>query len=283
MPFKQNKATLCWPNLIDDCILSSDGAYTRPLIKLQSRVLKDRAIATTLTHQVTATLAASKPLGVVALFGHNLSADATWRVRIYDSTDELLQDSGVIAVWPPVYSTSELPWESPSFWSGAPEDHDRSRFTAQATWLADKNWYAKKVVINIIDENNQDAFISIGRGFLSEVFQPENNFSYGVQWTFSDPTAIDEALDSTEYFDKKPQKREVTMAFDFLSETEAFSRMFRMRRDLGVSGELLFFHQINIDSKYLQRTMLARPSQIDPVTHPDAARHTHALSLKEIL
>lgn len=283
MAFAQNKVALCWPNLIDACTLTSSDTYTRPLSKLQSRVLKDRAIATDLTHQFTVTLADNKPVGVVGLFGHNLSADASWRIRIYDDADGLLEDSTTINVWQAVYSSLELPWESPSFWSGVPADDDRSRFTPQAIWLADKNWYAKKVVIDIIDENNEDSFVAIGRGFLSEVFQPEYNISYGVQWTFSDPTAIDEALDSTEYFEEKPQKREVTMAFDFLSETEAFSRMFRMRRDLGVSGEMLFFHQINIDATYPQRTMLARPSQIDPVAHPDAARHTHALALKEIL
>jgi len=283
MAFAQNKIAMCWPNLIDACTLTSSDTYTRPLTKLQSRVLKDRAIATDLTHQFTATLTESKPVGVVGLFGHNLSADATWRIRIYDDADGLLEDSTTINVWQAVYSSLELPWESPSFWSGVPADEDRSRFTPQAIWLADKNWYAKKIVIDIIDENNEDSFVAIGRGFLSEVFQPEYNISYGVQWTFSDPTAIDEALDSTEYFEDKPQKREVTMAFDFLSETEAFSRMFRMRRDLGVSGEMLFFHQINIDSTYPQRTMLARPSQIDPVVHPDAARHAHALALKEIL
>ncbi|POP53058.1 hypothetical protein C0068_08175 [Zhongshania marina] len=246
-------------------------------------MLKDRAITTDLTSQFTATLADNKPVGVVGLFGHNLSADATWRIRLYDDSDELLEDSGIINAWPAAYSSLELAWENPNFWTGIPDDEDRSRFTPQAIWMADKNWYAKKAVIDIVDENNTDGFVAIGRGFLSEVYQPEYNFSYGVQWTFSDPTQADEALDSTEYFDAKPQKREVTMAFDWLSEQEAFSRMFRLRRDLGVSGEVLFFHRINVDSTYPQRTMLARPSQIDPVAHPDAARHSHALSLKEIL
>lgn len=283
MPFAQNKVALCWPNLIDTCTLTTANTFTRPLNRLQARVLKDRAIATDLTSQITITLPDNKPVGVVGLFGHNLSADATWRIRVYDDADVLLEDSGVTNVWQSVYTSLELPWESPAFWSGVPADEDRSRFTPQAIWLADKNWYAKKVIIDLVDENNIDGFVAIGRGFLSEVYQPEYNISYGVQWTFSDPTQIDEALDSTEYFDIKPQKREVTMAFDFLSEADAFSRMFRLRRDLGISGEALFFHQINIDATYPQRTMLARPSQIDPVIHPDAARHTHALSLKEIL
>jgi hypothetical protein len=283
MPFEQSKVALCWPNLIDDGTLTTSNTFTRPLDRLQSRVLKDRAITTDLTSQFTMTLAADKPVGVVGLFAHNLSADATWRIRVYDNVDALLEDSGTVTVWTTVYTTAELPWESPSFWSGMPDDEDRSRFTPQAIWLADKNWYAKKVIIDLIDAANTDGFVSIGRGFLSEVYQPEYNITYGVQWTFSDPTEIDDALDSTEYFDIKPQTREVTMAFDYLTEADAFSRMFRMRRDLGVSGEALFFHQINIDPTYAQRTMLARPSQIDPVTHPDAARHTHALALKEIL
>jgi hypothetical protein len=283
MPFAKNKVAICWPNLIDAGVLTTSNTFTRPLDRLQSRVLKDRAITTDLTSQFTMTLAISKPVGVVGLFSHNLSSDATWRVRLYDSTDVLLEDSGTINVWTPVYTSLELPWEDPAFWSGVPSDEDRSRFTPQAIWLADKNWYVKKVIIDLIDTGNADDFVSIGRGFLSEVYQPEYNISYGVQWTFSDPTGIDEALDSTEYFDVKPRKREVSMAFDFLSESDAFSRMFRMRRDLGISGEALFFHRINIDPTYQQRTMLARPSQIDPVTHPDAARHTHALALKEII
>lgn len=283
MPFAENKATICWPNHTDACALTTSNVFTRPLDRLKIRTLKDRAITTDLTCQFTATLDRSRPVGVAAIVNHNLSTTALMRVRLYDEADELLEDSGQVGAWVPVYSSLELAWENPNFWSGLPDDEDRARFSSQAIFLANKNWYVKKVVIDIMDDDNDDSFIQMGRLFLSEVFQPDYNISYGVQWNLSDPTLIDESLDGTEFFEVRPQVREVTMAFDFLSEQEAFSRMFRMRRDVGVSGEILFFHQINIDSRYPQRTMLARASQADPVVHPDVARHTHNLSLKELI
>ncbi|CAA0103621.1 hypothetical protein [Zhongshania aliphaticivorans] len=283
MPFAQNKATLCWPNLVDKCTLSSEATFTRPLDRIKARVLKDRAITTDLTCQFTATLDTDRPVGVVALISHNLSVDAQWRVRIYDAADALLEDSGLVDVWLPVFSTSELAWEDSNFWSGKPTNEDRARFTPQAIYLAGKNWYVKKIVIDLVDEANTDGFIQIGRMFLSNVFQPTYNFAYGIRWGLNDPTEIDKTLDQTEYFDEQPQTREVTIAFDWISEAEAFSRFFRMRREVGVSREVLFFHQINVDIRFTQRTMLARVSQTDPVVHPDAARHTHSLTLKELI
>lgn len=284
MAFEQQKATLCWPNLIDKCTLvSSSSNHTRPIDRLQKRVLKDRAITTDTTFSITATLDKSRPLGVVALFSHNISVDGLWRVRVYDDVDALLEDSGWMDAWPAVFQSTELAWEDDNFWSGQASDEDRVRFTTQMIWFADRSWYAKKVVIDIADDTNSDSYISIGRAFIADVFQPDYNISYGIRWAMVDSSSIETALDGTEYFDKIPQVRECTMAFDWLSETEAFSRLFRMRRDVGITEEVLFAQRLILDTYWLQRTMLCRASQADPVTHPDVARHTHGLSLKEIL
>jgi len=283
MAFAQNKVTLCWPNLIDRCTLTSAATYTRPLDRLQRRVLKDRAITTDTTFDFTAELDMSRPVAVAGLLSHNLSVTAQWRVRIYDETDELLEDSGLIDVWPSVFQSTDLEWEDDNFWAGKPSEEDRARFTPQAIWFASQAWFAAKVLINIADDANTDSYIQIGRAFLSDVFQPEYNISYGIRWGHTDPSEVDNALDGTEYFDKRPKVRECSMALDWLSESEAFGRLFRLQRDVGITDEVLFTQQLNQDLTFLQRTMLCRLAQIDPVTHPDAARYTNALSLTEIL
>lgn len=282
--FEQRKATICWPNLVDRCVLTSSSAnFTRPLDRLQRRVLKDRAITTDTTFSITATLDKSRPVGVVAVFSHNLSAEAQWRVRLYDEADALLEDSGYVDAWPPVFQSFELAWENDNFWSGQIDDEERDRFTPQMAWFADKSWYCKKVVVDITDDGNADAYIEAGRLFFADVFQPEYNVSFGVQWAQEDPSEVDPALDGTEYFDVRPQLRACSMAFDWLDESEAFARLLRLRRDVGQTGEVFFAQQLAIDSTYIQRTMLCRAETSDPVVHPDAARYTHALSLREIL
>ena len=111
MAFENNKVTLCWPNLIDKCALSSGATFTRPLNRIQKRVLKDRAITTDTTFDFTAQLDTPRSVGVVGLFSHNLSVTAQWRVRLYDDADGLLQDSGFIDVWPALCETPALPWD----------------------------------------------------------------------------------------------------------------------------------------------------------------------------
>lgn len=284
MPFAQRKATICWPNLIDLCTLASDSSnYTRPLDRIQQRVLKDRAITTDTTFSITLTLDASRTVACVAAFSHNLSVEAQWRIRLYDAADVLLEDSGFFDVWPSLFQSYELAWENDAYWSGQPNNEDRSRFTAQASWFADRAWYCKKVVIDFTDDNNPDEFVELGRVFLGDAYQPDYNFSYGVQWLVDDSSAVDEALDRTEYFDEKTKVRESSMAFDWLSEGEAFARMFRLRNDVGITGEVFFAQQLVADGTYYQRSMLCRAASVDPVSHPDAARFTHALSFREII
>ncbi|WP_339678372.1 hypothetical protein [uncultured Zhongshania sp.] len=283
MAFAQNKVTLCWPNLIDKCTLTSAATYTRPLNRLQRRVLKDRAITTDTTFDFTATLDTSRPVAVAGLLSHNLSVTAQWRIRLYDDADELLEDSGLIDVWPSVFQSAELAWEDDNFWEGKPSEEDRARFTPQAIWFAETAWFAAKALIDISDDDNADGYIQIGRAFLSDVFQPEYNISYGVRWGHADPSEIDRVPDGTEYFNKLPKARECSMVFDWLNEAEAFGRLFRLQRDVGITDEIIFSQQLNQDIIFLQRTMLCRLGQIDPVTHPDAARYTNALSLTEIL
>lgn len=284
MPFEQNKVTLCWPNLADKCVLTSSSAnFARPLNRLQKRVLKDRAITTDTTLSITATLDKPRPVGCVGLFSHNLSADARWRVCLFDAADALLEDSGWQDVWPSVFQSYELAWEDDSFWLGKPDEEDLARFTTQAIWFADKAWQVKKVVIDIADDTNPAGSLHFGRLFLSDVYQPAVNMSYGVRWTVRDESEIDQALDKTKYFASAPRLRACSFALDWLSEDEAFSRLFRMRRDIGITDEVLFAQELAITPRWIQRTMLATAAQADPVTHPDAARHTHALSLEEIL
>ena len=224
-----------------------------------------------------------RPCGVVALAAHNLSVDATWRIQVWSDTDGLLEDSGERLIWPGVFQSYELLWEDDNFWTGQPSAEDLERFTPLATWWFDRAWVTHRVTIDITDPGNPDGYIEIGRVVLADVWQPQYNMSYGIQWAYVDPTEVDEALDGTEHFDERPQVRTVSMAFDWLDEFEAFARMFRMRRDLGISRELLFAYRLKQDSTYIQRTMLARALESDPLTHPNAVRHAHSVALKEIL
>lgn len=283
MAFEQNKVTLCWPNLIDRCALSSASTFLRPLTRLQKRVLDDRAITGDTSPAITVTLDQPRAVGVVAMFAHNLSAQATWRVRVYDDADQLLEDSGTQDVWPALFQSYELAWESEHFWAGTISEEDRERFTSQAIWFADKAWIAAKIVIDISDGTNAEGVVSLGRLFLGDVFQPEYNISYGIRWGFTARSTVGETEGKVRYFRKEPELRQCSMSFDWLSEAEAFSRLFRMRRDVGITEEMLFAQQLNKDIRFLQRTMLCTAERPDPIVHPDAARHTHALSLTEIL
>lgn len=234
------------------------------------------------------TLPRSRMLGVAALANHNCSEAARWRVRTYYDTAGQQQalDSGWQRVWPRVYASLELPWESPSFWTGTVSNDERDDFTPLATsWLLDTKTFARRVSIEIDDTGNPDGCIRIGRVFIGDVWKPKKNFSYGVQYGHDIQTGFEVAGDAnmTEYADPKTPRRTVTCSLDHLSEEEAFARIMPLQRRQGLHGEILYAESQVPSQAAFATTFLCRQAQVDALTNPYHNNFANTLSLREIL
>lgn len=287
MPLSSDKITLCWPNLVRYSTLSggSFGVDT-PLEYAKDEVLSVKATTTDALAASTwcdVTLNRIRPVQVVAVAAHNFSSTAQAQVQVYSEVDELLYDSGVFDVWPPLYQTAQLEWEYDNFWSGRLDEEERGQFTPLMTHFLPDVTMAKRVRISLFDEDNPDGHLSFGRVFVADAWQPAINASWGIQHGFDADDEFTEAEDRTEYAYVKRLRRTVQMSLSELDEGEAYQRLFSMDRTEGQHGEILYAFSVDPKPENFVRTFLARQRQLSPIKHPEYANHATDLSLLEVL
>lgn len=289
MALQTNKVALCYPNYIDETTLSGGSWSTLlPLDNVKNRVLSKRARSTDLlpaSTQFSMNFARSRSIGSFCIASHNFSIQAMIRVTAYSEPNNvgLLYDSGIMAVWPAVFSTQDLEWEFDNFWFGNIDEEERQKVTPLYT-LFFEPVIVQSLKVEIFDETNMSGYVQLGRVFTSGIFQPDVNMSLGVQFSYENTTEVEIALDRTEYFDVRRQKRTISFVLEGLSEQEAFGRVYTMKRDLGVDGEVLVAYNLDQTSElFIQRTFLARNQSIDPIAHPFLSTYSSAINLVELL
>lgn len=288
MPLALRTVTLGWPNYIERCTLSG-GSYTaqRPLANAQVRELQERCRTTDTALASTQFLAAldrRRTIGAVAIAAHNLSVDATVRIRVRDQADATLYDSGELLAWRPILSINQVEWEDDNWWSRQLDAEQRQEYTPLFWHFFEPVTSCYSVLVEISDAGNEDGFIEFGRILIAGLWQPKVNMSFGSLWGLDDATEI-ETTDGreNEFFNEGPRRRTFTANLDNLEAEEAFNELSRMRRVLGVSGEVLVTDQIIDTPQSHQKTMLARHAELDPVSHPYALNWRTAINLREIL
>jgi len=189
----------------------------------------------------TLNMPAAPEIDFVALIAHTATAAATWRIRAADSEAALtaapLFDSTEISMWPPggrppgyTYLPSVLNLIS------APE--------ARAWWRVD-----------ILDPGNPAGFVSVGRLYAAKLFRPGKNFAFGASGGLNDPSPRERSLGGNLYTDPRPQTREETVTFAWLTETELRDGIEEIRRQRGTSRDLLLIPNLD-DTARLHQTMI---------------------------
>lgn len=262
-----SKAALCWPNRVDEGVLSSSGDWDSdfPLTNLQNYLLpvKARTDAETTT-QITLTIPA-RTISAIALAAHNLTTTATWRIRLYSDAGGtvLVYDSGVINAWDvDVDTAAVLPPLSFHF--------------------ADDAYSVQVIVIDIEDDANGDGYLEFGRLIAAPAFQATVNIVYGYAQGLENNTEIQVALDGiTEYFDEKLPRRTAVMTFPMLTREEAYLQVERMYRTVGLKGDVLFAKDLLSNSTKRVTTFLARLQVVNAITQPYYDRFAGVVSLIE--
>lgn len=291
MALDPKRVALGWPNYIEDATVSGgDYVETLPLTNVQDRrfsvVARTNGLDPAAT-QFVVTLPQRRPVAVVAIPAHNMSSGALVRVRVYRDQvgNDLVWDSGKVDVWPIVYGIGDVIWGNDNFWNRRMQEDTRRSYTPLLTVFMDDAQIAGRIHVELFDEANLDGALTLGRVFVSDVWQPHYNISLGPQYGYDSGTAVTTAKDQsrTEYFERFTPKRTVQMSLDWLSESEAFLRIHRLQRTQDIVGEILFVQSVKPSPIEFARTMIARQQSLDPLSHPYQLTYTNQLNLLEIL
>lgn len=190
-------------------------------------------------------------------------------------------DSGWADVWTPAPFGS-IDWNDPAFWAGI--SAERIANYPNIVWLVmTQGTVYRFVYVEIDDTTNSDTYVEVGRVFFADVFQPEVNADYGIEYGHTTNTQVVESVDGTEFFDERSVVRFVRFALNNLTTVEAFGAGFDLIRRLGISNELFYVENPEDTTYQLQKGFPGRLRQLPSFLQPSDDRQQSVMEVKELV
>lgn len=261
---------LAYNNRVDAATLTGGSwSSTLPRANLQNRLIKkvartaDAVITSTL---VNVDLGGSYAIGAVALINHNISVDGLVRVRgnVSSTMTSPLYDSGWVAAWP-TGVVDDPEWEADNFWLATLSAAERAGFQAPYINLDTGRTVARYWRIEVDDTGNSDGYVQIGRLFMADIWAPERNYITGAGLSYEDNSAFDTSLGGQKFFDVRDRLRVHRIAWDALSEADAYNQVLEMQRLCGISGEVLHIPDPDDTSYAVRRNFVGRLRSLQPI------------------
>lgn len=273
-----------------DSIVWSGGAWTAdyPPSNLAglplSRVARS-ANADPLSTCLTGLLPTSRGVRLIALVRHNLSRNATIRVRLYRdaAATDLAHDSGALPAWPVVYPFGINEWEDDQYWSGQYATNEIAENTwTRPIWL-DRIHLARSIAIDIVDADNPDGHIDLGLIEVAQGWQVGINFDYGAEFGFRFRTQDVESLGGARYHERRAKPRTWRGSIAYLDRDEALARGFEQQRQLDLDQPFLWLPHPAEPVHWLRTVFLARNTNPGALRYAVGDRTSVALSFEEVL
>lgn len=170
---------------------------------------------------VTADLGAVQPVKALGIACATLSASATWRLRLSSSGAHGgdLYDSGILAMNRALIARSR-----------------GQAFLFLAAAVSAR--YAKVDIDN--SGRAPEGYLDIGHLWLSDLWQPERNFSYGAQSILADASQTVQSIGGQDYTDVRNKVRAERFEFNALREAEIYGQIADLDGIAGTYNNVLY-------------------------------------------
>ena len=275
-------ALIAWGNNVDGgSIYNGSWLSSLPLTNVLNRTLGLVARSNGLTlanTKFTIDLGPDKIVKVISLANHNFSLAAKYRI-----TNTSGVNTGWLDVWPVVYDSQNLPWQSLSWWSGKYSAAEIEGFTWNLIHIFDTAYNNAIWTIEIDDQTNSAGYVQFGRLFMADAWQPVVNMSYGASLGWESNTEAQEMYSGAKVFDERTPYRVARFSLDWMSQDEALGNAFELQRRMGVSGEVVYVWDTDDTIHSIRRRFLGRMRQLSPIENPYVAIHKAAFEIEELL
>jgi hypothetical protein len=276
---------LCYPNRVPEATLTG-GSWGGTLDNVKTRYTSNLATSTDVTTastSMTVTYPVDRFIKIVSLYNHNLTDQASYRIRLYDGSDVPLYDSGTMEVWPTLYVPDQLEWEYDNFWTCRPSEEDVQYIPKVALHVLDESVFCKKMVIDMDDTGNLTGHVTIGKVIACPKWQPVRNMIYGAALGWEDISTVTQSLGGVEFYSQRPKYRTASFRIDNLSEEDGTNKALGMQGQLGVSGEVFFVFDPDSPTLLHQRSFNGRLRTLSPLEHTALRRTGLNFELKEVI
>ena len=152
----------------------------------------------------------------------------------------------------------------------------------QLTYEFGQDYTARYLRIEITDLANPDGFLKVGLAYGGPMFQPTRNFSYGAAIGRESEVAEVVSRGGQEFPTHNWSRRAWDLAFDFLSEDEAYQQVLELDRVARFGGNVLIIPRPG--SPYQQRAALfGRLKNVAAIVVANAAVFSYRFRLTERL
>ena len=205
----------------------------------------------------------------VGLFRTNIVNDATSTIRIRTADTE----ANLTAA--PTYDSTA----TRSIPSSAQSDYDYTNVLFQIPADKTNQW----VRIDLVATANTDAYIEVGRVYVSKAFVPDNNISYGWSMGIEDATTATQALGGASYPNPMPKIRKLDYSLDFSDEDAMYDYAFAIDRAIGASKDIFVQRDIDNVGRYLDYSLYGLQQALQPVVNTNYAIFSKRYTVRELL
>jgi hypothetical protein len=204
----------------------------------------------------------------IGLFHTNIVNDAAHTIRIRTADTE----ANLTAA--PDYdstATRAIP-------SGVQSDYSYTNLLHQITEQSNQ-W----VRIDLVASNNTDAYISVGRVYVSKAFIPTRNMSYGWSMGIEDKTEALQALGGASHPATKPKTRLLRFSLDFSSESDMYGNAFAFDRTVGASQDIFVHRNLENLTYRMDNGIYGLQTSLQPVVNTSYAIFSKRYTIRELL
>lgn len=264
---------LGYSNRINDATLSG-GAWTTslPIQNLQTRILGQLARTANAANSssiINMDFGVARNIQVVSLVNHNISLAG--QIRITASADNWVTTaytSGLIDVWPAVYSFGDLEWEDDAWWSGTYTGEDIEGYTTNIAHILPSLTFYRYWRIEILDDTNVAGYIQLGRVFIGSAWQPTRDAEVGLSLGWETSTNVQKALSGTKYFQHRTPYRVTKFTLNVMDMDEALTKAFEIDKRMGIDGEVMWIQNTQDTIHSLRRRFLGTLRELSSIEFP---------------
>lgn len=275
-------------NRIDDAssISADSEVATLPITNVQDRQLVKvyRSDATT-TVQIDVDFGAGKVIDFMAIIRHNISQTGTIRFRLANVSDfsTTVYDSGTVDAWPLVEEFGTLPWGVFS-WGGFLNPTVAADYTISSFDVLDTPTVARYFRIDIVDGDNADGYIEIGRMVCGPAYRPSTNYAFGAEFEFVDESRVVKSRGGQTFIDEVERFRRVTFELLNIPEAEIFSNVFNnIDRQRGIAKDILVIPQPDDPATYITQNIYGRLVSTSPIQNRTLEYYGRQFEIEELI
>lgn len=281
-------ALIGYSNQIDSATLTG-GSWTTglPLNSLKTRILGQLARTTTSANASSTfniDFATPKNIQVVSLVNHNISLDGQIRIRgSNDNWATTSYDSGVVDVWPAVYTFGTLEWEEDAWWSGKYTADEITGYTTNIVHIVPVLAILRYWQIDILDSTNIAGYLQLGRVFMGQTWTPTRDVEVGLSLGWETSTTVQKALSGTKYFQHRTPYRVTKFSLSTIDLDEALIKAFEIDRRMGIDGEVIWVQSTTDTVHALRRRFLGTIREMSAIEFPYSQYGSKSYTIEESL